>query len=876
VKISALRLFNVKRFAGLGVAIEGIGDGVNVLCAANEFGKSTSFEALHALFFQPHSGTPGDVQRLRPYSGGNPLIEADIATAEGQFRLTKQYYGGRRATVMELSTGRVVAQADEAENFITGLIRGGAAGPAGLLWVRQGVTGIEKRSRSEEDGDKLVRASLLESVQGEVEAVTGGRRMAAILEACREELGLLVTPKGYPKTGGRYANAADDCERLVSRERQLSGEVTALRDALDKRTSALKRLAEVEEPSGKEARRVAIDRAQAALEAAKAQGEKLRAADAELKLVREKCDSRRRDLTAFRAAMAEAERLRIELASTEQQRLDALHKRHETRDLIENATAHGDAAEKELKEGQELLARLDAALKARQASEQLAGLKQRLAEADAARVVLEEKEAALSLLKMPAGKVEELQELQLEIAKLRAVEEASRPTVAIKYDDGVEHNVTLDGHPLADGQERSYEGGAALNVPGVGAVTLHSNRPAYSDKRLAQSERRQKDLLAEVGVDSLASAYARQVEAQRATTERDGLRNQLRLLAPDGLPALREDVARLSSLESDVLELKENPEQVRIVVAEAEQRRVAARNTLREIDPQRATTEAAYFAAEARLVTLSAEMARVDAILGPHDERTERERLLVGAMTALEADLATAESTYSKLRGSSIDLESAEAALRRAQSVEDAMTKETNALREAVAELNGLIRRSSDDAVEEELREVQERREAAEQRVKAFEKEVAVLQRLQTALETSRSAARDLYMKPVMTELRPLLELLFEDVSVTFDEKTLLPQTILRKGLAEDVDRLSGGMREQLSVLTRLAFARLLARDGRPTPVILDDALVYSDDDRIERMFDALHRQSRDQQILVFSCRQRAFLELGGRRLEMVDWKPQS
>ncbi len=49
-------------------------------------------------------------------------------------------------------------------------------------------------------------------------------------------------------------------------------------------------------------------------------------------------------------------------------------------------------------------------------------------------------------------------------------------------------------------------------------------------------------------------------------------------------------------------------------------------------------------------------------------------------------------------------------------------------------------------------------------------------------------------------------------------------------------------MREQLSVLTRLAFARLLARDGRPAPVILDDALVYSDDDRIERMFDALHR----------------------------------
>lgn len=88
MKLSALRFHNVKRFAGRGVAIEQIGDGVNVLCAANEFGKSTSFEALHGLFFQPHSSTAGDVRNLRPYSGGNPLIEAEIAVGANCYRLT--------------------------------------------------------------------------------------------------------------------------------------------------------------------------------------------------------------------------------------------------------------------------------------------------------------------------------------------------------------------------------------------------------------------------------------------------------------------------------------------------------------------------------------------------------------------------------------------------------------------------------------------------------------------------------------------------------------------------------------------------------------------------------------------------------------------
>lgn len=238
MKISALRLFNVKRFAGRGVAIEGIGDGVNVLCAANEFGKSTSFEALHALFFQPHSSTAGDVRSLRPYSGGNPLVEADISTAEGTFRITKQFYGRGSARVVDLANGRLVAQADEAEDFIAGLVRGGTAGPAGLLWVRQGVTGIEKRSRSEEEGETKVRTSLLQSVQGEVEAVTGGRRMSEIMAATEEALGRLVTPTGRAKAGERYAASIEERDRLEAKEQRLAAEVGTLREALDRRAAA--------------------------------------------------------------------------------------------------------------------------------------------------------------------------------------------------------------------------------------------------------------------------------------------------------------------------------------------------------------------------------------------------------------------------------------------------------------------------------------------------------------------------------------------------------------------------------------------------------------------------------------------------------------
>ncbi|WP_072342431.1 hypothetical protein [Devosia enhydra] len=183
---------------------------------------------------------------LRPYAGGNPLVEADIETEDGAFRLTKQFYSGRQARVTELRSGRLVAQSDEAEKFIADLTRGGAGGPSGLLWVRQGLTGLEKRSKSDEESDRRVRETLLSSVQGEVEALTGGRRMAEILAACEEALARFVTAGMKPKAGGPYREALDDCEDLEAREKQLAADFTLLRDALDRRRAATRRLAEIE------------------------------------------------------------------------------------------------------------------------------------------------------------------------------------------------------------------------------------------------------------------------------------------------------------------------------------------------------------------------------------------------------------------------------------------------------------------------------------------------------------------------------------------------------------------------------------------------------------------------------------------------------
>lgn len=91
---------------------------------------------------------------------------------------------------------------------------------------------------------------------------------------------------------------------------------------------------------------------------------------------------------------------------------------------------------------------------------------------------------------------------------------------------------------------------------------------------------------------------------------------------------------------------------------------------------------------------------------------------------------------------------------------------------------------------------------------------------------------------------------------------------------AEDFARLSAGTQEQIAVLVRLAMGAMIAERGQDVPIILDDALVFSDDDRIEQMFDALNRAGRIQQVIVLTCRLRAFAALGGRQLEIAAAPP--
>ena len=274
----------------------------------------------------------------------------------------------------------------------------------------------------------------------------------------------------------------------------------------------------------------------------------------------------------------------------------------------------------------------------------------------------------------------------------------------------------------------------------------------------------------------------------------------------------------------------------------------------------------AHAKAGAQLEAAESKLGEAEEALAGFDIQAETEAR-AAAIDAAEDLLAKAQEDVTRLAAEAPDLEAAEAAFKRAQSALGATADRLRVVDRRLAELDTLIALRAGEGVDEDLAEVRDRLIEARARLERYTFERDTLMVLQAELESARIRAREHYFAPVTRELRPLLHVLWPDAELTFDDETILPVALTRDGQEESLEALSGGTREQIALLVRLAFARLLAHSGRAAPVILDDALVYTDDDRIERMFDTLHRQAGDTQLIVFSCRQRAFRALGGKVL---------
>ena len=871
MKIRAIELTNVRRFAGQTARIDGIGDGITVLSEPNEFGKSTFFDAMHALFFERHRGMKAAVKALQPHAGSAPEVTMEIDLPDGRFRIEKRWLS--RATARIHHNGRLVAQDDEAEAWIDNILGNGLAGPSGLLWVRQGLLGMEPEGSTASDKNERERAlharrDLLSSVAGEIDMMTGGRRLDAVAAQVADALAKLATSTGRPKSGGEWGRAEAEVDTLRAQESDLATKALRLSGDLARRADVQRELRDLENPETEQARNDALAKAQAAHAHAAAHVEKLTEAQRALKLATMTEETTRANIERLQNLSG-----RVTSAESDLSAAREIATRHNARaqELTAADTAAAAALERAQDRTRHARDRLAAAQRAQMAqaargrAEQLS---RSLSRAETLRNTLEADRASRSLLIVTPKTLAAAEQARDAHDRLTAQLAASSVSVSFRYDGAA--RVRDGGADLPEGPHR-LTSARDFDLPGIGTMRVDPGAGVGGDKAaLTQAAAALADKLAACGAQTMAQARQKLTEAQRLD---DALRSNAEMLAemaPDGLDALRHAHAQAVAAAGTDDATPEDPAALETEVSAAAKAEGSCRDAATQAHA--AFLAAAEARAGARSTLTSAERTAENARAEAGDLAALATRLhaLRDDQNSQLARRSEAQAHYQQLQDAAPDLEMAAAQLKRMQSVVAQAQTSRAALREELATLNGSIGTMAEQGIEEQLDDVRGRLATAMARAGRYAAEVLSLTRLRGALEDARHDAREAYFGPVMRELEPLISVLHPGAALQIDDHSLLPVALTRNGQVEPLEILSGGTREQVAVLTRLAFARLFARTGTAVPVILDDALVHSDDDRIEAMFTALHRVAADQQILVLTCRQRAFATLGGDKARVV------
>jgi uncharacterized protein YhaN len=116
-----------------------------------------------------------------------------------------------------------------------------------------------------------------------------------------------------------------------------------------------------------------------------------------------------------------------------------------------------------------------------------------------------------------------------------------------------------------------------------------------------------------------------------------------------------------------------------------------------------------------------------------------------------------------------------------------------------------------------------------------------------------REDTRQSYVAPFRTEIERLGRTVFgETFEIDIDSDLRICSRTL-DGNTVPYESLSGGAKEQLGILARLAGAALVAREDS-VPVVIDDALGFSDPDRLIKMGAVFDQVGDDGQVIVLTC----------------------
>jgi hypothetical protein len=434
--------------------------------------------------------------------------------------------------------------------------------------------------------------------------------------------------------------------------------------------------------------------------------------------------------------------------------------------------------------------------------------------------------------------------------------------------------IDIGGEAVRGDGERQLIAPTTLAVPDVGELEIVPGGADLAVLRREQDEwmARRQDLLDGAGVSRLEDAEARLRAHAAHLAEARNAEATLKGLAPRGIEALRAELsdiqARIAEIDAAATQSSPNEDTtVALSVADAEAAAAAAENAVRQATEgwhaarlaeghARARAEAALRECDEARAALNAE--------GRAARLADAERELAHAGAERHAALARADALERQVAQSRPDIlrQDIERFRRSAEQHEKRHHERRDVLFRLEAELQVAGAQGLDERQAEVSRDLaQAQRQAAE-----LEQQARALDYLLALLRDKRATLTRRLQAPLRRCLQHYVDLLFPQARVDIDEDLMLGALTRVGPRGSEIsvfDALSFGAREQVGVIARLAYADLLREAGRPTLIILDDALVHSDDARLAQMKRVLFDAGTRHQILLFTCHPLNWRDLG-------------
>lgn len=868
MKLSRLRIEQLRKFRQP-AQIGDLADGINLFVGPNEAGKSTIAEAIRAAFFERHRSSR--VEHLRPWGDGaaSPSIEIDFTVGGRSARLHKSFLQRKRCE-LEINGQRLEgAQAEDhlADLLGFGFAGRGASGPEhwgipGLLWIEQGAA-QDIDAPVAHAAEHLQRA--LGAALGEV-ASSSGDVVLDRVERARNEL--LTPATGQPR--GDYAEARRREVTLATELAELEGQVATYRGKVDQLATLRRDHAADDTELPWQALRAKERAAQVELDAVDAVKKSL--AD-----VREKAEQTTQRQALLVANLDTFDQQESDLSARDAEREEAQARAQAAEAAHASRKARNEQAQITLGTARKVASlarqeenRRSQSTRADELRTQIAAMATQLTDAEIEQQALLVSRRAAAATELSPDDLTALrkQATQLRELEIRRAAAASR----LRYDLEPGREVQVGNEVWNGAGEALITEPTMLVLPGIGSLEIV---PGGSDlaevaRELRSVAERQAAALERLGLPSLEAAEARRETHREHEADIKTREAKLKILAPAGIDALRGELAalraRLEECEKRLAELPVRPGDADSLpsVADAEATEEKARRDLERLDGELNQAGLTMANAQSMLEAAQREVSAAQAKLAAPGRA---ERLSKARADLLEAKAASAgyaseiETLDAKVRAARPDvlLQDIQRWRASAEALERAYDERRGRIERLEAELQAL----GAQGIEEKRADVARELEQTRRRVVEMQRRANALDHLLELLRRKRAAVTQRLHAPLQRHLNHYVQLLFPQATLELGED-FVPRLLSRPGTeAGDFHDMSFGAREQMGVISRLAYADLLKEAGRPTLIMLDDALVHSDDGRLAQMKRVLFDAATRHQILLFSCHPEKWRDLG-------------